>query len=60
VRIAVAVGDVVQARQPLVVVEAMKIETAVTAPSDGVVRAIHCAVGEAVAGGQVLVELAPR
>jgi len=59
VRIVVGVGDAVRERQPLVIVEAMKIEQVVTAPRDGVVAAIHCAEGEAVAGGQVLVELAP-
>jgi biotin carboxyl carrier protein len=59
VKIAVAVGDMVRERQPLVIVEAMKIETAITAPRDGVVATIRCAVGEAVSGGQVLVELAP-
>ncbi|MFN8636285.1 MAG: biotin carboxylase N-terminal domain-containing protein [Chloroflexota bacterium] len=59
VRVAVAVGDTVVARQQLVVVEAMKIENAVTASRDGVVSAVHCAVGDAVAGGQVLVELLP-
>jgi 3-methylcrotonyl-CoA carboxylase alpha subunit len=58
VKIAVAVGDEVRARQPLVIVEAMKIETAVSAPRDGVVAAIRCTVGDAVSGGQVLVELA--
>jgi biotin carboxyl carrier protein len=60
VRIAAAVGDTVRERETLVVVEAMKIETAVAAPRDGVVAAVLCTVGEAVAGGQVLVELAPR
>jgi biotin carboxyl carrier protein len=60
VRIAVAVGDAVTERQPLVVVEAMKIETAIAAPRDGVVAAVLCEVGQAVAGGQVLVELASR
>jgi acetyl/propionyl-CoA carboxylase alpha subunit len=59
VKIAVQVGDEVAAHQPLVVVEAMKIETSLGAPRDGVVAAVRCAVGEAVAGGQVLVELAP-
>jgi len=59
VRIAVNVGDEVSAHQPLVVVEAMKIETSLAAPRDGVVAAIRCAVGDAVSGGQVLVELAP-
>jgi 3-methylcrotonyl-CoA carboxylase alpha subunit len=60
VRIAVAAGDAVHERETLVVVEAMKIETAIAAPRDGIVAAVLCAVGEAVAGGQVLVELAPR
>jgi 3-methylcrotonyl-CoA carboxylase alpha subunit len=58
VRIAVRVGDEVTAHQPLVVIEAMKIESSVAAPRDGVVAVIHCTVGEAVSGGQVLVELA--
>jgi biotin carboxyl carrier protein len=60
VRIAVAPGDTVHERQTLVVVEAMKIETAIAAPRDGIVAAVLCEVGEAVAGGQVLVELASR
>jgi 3-methylcrotonyl-CoA carboxylase alpha subunit len=60
VRIAVAAGDAIRERETLVVVEAMKIETAIVAPRDGIVAAVLCAVGEAVAGGQVLVELAPR
>jgi biotin carboxyl carrier protein len=58
VKVAVAVGDEVVERQPLVVVEAMKIESAIVAPRAGVVSAVLCVVGEAVAGGQVLVELA--
>jgi biotin carboxyl carrier protein len=58
VRIAVATGDIVREHQPLVIVEAMKIEQTVAAPRDGVVAAILCKEGEAVAGGQVLVELA--
>jgi len=59
VRIAVTVGETVRAHQPLVVVEAMKIETSVAAQRDGIVAAIRCTIGEAVSGGQVLVELAP-
>lgn len=59
VRVAVNVGDAVEAHRTLVVVEAMKIETSIGAPRDGVIAAIHCAVGETVAAGQVLVELVP-
>jgi 3-methylcrotonyl-CoA carboxylase alpha subunit len=59
VKVATVVGATVVRNQPLVVVEAMKIETSLGAPRDGVVAAVHCAVGDAVAGGQLLVELAP-
>jgi biotin carboxyl carrier protein len=59
VKLATVVGATVVRNQPLVVVEAMKIETSLGAPRDGVVAAVHCAVGDAVAGGQLLVELAP-
>ncbi|MCC7369551.1 MAG: ATP-grasp domain-containing protein [Chloroflexi bacterium] len=58
VRILAAPGDVVREHQPLLIVEAMKIENVVAAPRDGVVASVLCAEGDAVAGGQVLVELA--
>ena len=57
IRVAAAVGDTVQARQPLLVLEAMKMETPLVAPYNAVVRAIHVAEGDRVAGGQLLVEL---
>jgi len=57
IRVVVAEGDRVEARQPLVVLEAMKMETPVVAPYEAVVRAIHVAAGDRVAGGAVLVEL---
>jgi biotin carboxyl carrier protein len=47
----------VQARQPLVVLEAMKMETPVASPFDASVRAVHVAEGDRVAGGALLVEL---
>ena len=53
----VVTGDVVSARQHLVVLEAMKMELPVTAPFDGTVGAVHVAAGDRVAGGAVLVEL---
>ena len=58
IRVVVAEGDRVEARQPLVVLEAMKMETPVVAPYEAVVQAIHVAEGDRVAGGAVLVELA--
>jgi acetyl/propionyl-CoA carboxylase alpha subunit len=57
IRLLVAEGDSVRARQPLVVLEAMKMETPLTSPYDAVVRAVHVAEGDRVAGGAVLVEL---
>ena len=57
IRLLVGAGDTVRARQPLVVLEAMKMETPLTSPYDAVVRAVHVAEGDRVAGGTVLVEL---
>jgi biotin carboxyl carrier protein len=57
IRLLVGAGDSVRARQPLVVLEAMKMETPLTSPYDAVVRAVHVAEGDRVAGGTVLVEL---
>jgi acetyl/propionyl-CoA carboxylase alpha subunit len=50
-------GDRVQPRQPLVVLEAMKMETPVVSPYEATVRAVHVSEGDRVAGGTVLVEL---
>jgi acetyl/propionyl-CoA carboxylase alpha subunit len=50
-------GSTVKARQPLVVLEAMKMETPLTSPYDATVRTVHVQEGDRVAGGAVLVEL---
>jgi acetyl/propionyl-CoA carboxylase alpha subunit len=57
IKVLVEPGQQVEARQPLVVLEAMKMETPLASPYDGVVRAVHVAEGDRVAGGSVLVEL---
>jgi acetyl/propionyl-CoA carboxylase alpha subunit len=57
IRVAVTEGQAVEARQPLLVLEAMKMETPVVAPYEAVVRAVHVAEGDRVSGGQLLVEL---
>ena len=57
IRVEVAPGDEVQARRPLVVLEAMKMEIPVHSPFDGTVSAVHVAPGDRVAGGALLVEL---
>ena len=52
----VKVGDEVKQNQVLIVTEAMKMETAVQAPMDGTIKAIHCQTQEQVAGGDLLIE----
>ena len=51
-------GAVVKAGDTMVILEAMKMETEVTAPKDGTVAALAVAVGDAVKGGDVLLEWA--
>ncbi len=58
IRVLAAEGDRVEARQPLVVLEAMKMETPLLSPFDATVRAVRVSEGERVTGGAVLVELA--
>jgi acetyl/propionyl-CoA carboxylase alpha subunit len=57
IKVLVAAGERVAARQPLVVIEAMKMETPLVSPYDATVRAVHVAEGDRVAGGTLLVEL---
>jgi len=54
----VAEGDVVTKGQVLVVLEAMKMEHALTAPSDGVVAELRVKLGDQVSEGVVLARLA--
>ncbi len=51
-------GDRVRAGDRVVVLETMKMETPVAAPSDGTVLAVHCAQGAEVVPGQLLITLA--
>ncbi|MDA1307426.1 MAG: hypothetical protein O2917_09220 [Acidobacteria bacterium] len=57
IRLHVAVGDAVSEGDPLVVLEAMKMELPIRAPRDGVVMAVHCKEGELVQPTTVLVDL---
>src|SRR5204863_6139562 len=57
IKVLVAEGDRVTAREPLVMLEAMKMETPLTAPYDAKVRKVHIAEGDSVQGGAVLIEL---
>jgi propionyl-CoA carboxylase alpha chain len=54
VRVLVEAGDTVAAEQPLVVLEAMKMEHTVTSPGPGVVAGVHVVAGQEVDAGVVL------
>jgi len=55
VRILVNLGDAVRARQPLVVVEAMKMENELRAGREGTVAEIHIREGSSVDAGALLI-----
>ena len=59
VEVCVSVGDVVRAGDPLVIVEAMKMEHELRAVADGHVTELCCAVGDVVQEGDALLVLAP-
>ncbi len=54
VRVLVAPGDAVEARQPLVVVEAMKMENELAAPRAGTVTEMNVSEGMSVEAGRLL------
>lgn len=56
-KISVKVGDKVQVNQTLITIEAMKMETAITAQIDGVVESIEVAEGDTVKCGQLLMKI---
>ena len=56
-KVNVAPGDTVQKGEPLLVVEAMKMEAEVAAPRDGTVTEVKVSVGDVVAVGDALVML---
>ncbi|MES2343786.1 MAG: acetyl/propionyl/methylcrotonyl-CoA carboxylase subunit alpha [Pseudomonadota bacterium] len=57
VAVAVAVGDTVLRGQPLLTLEAMKMEHALTAPFDGHIESLSVSVGDQVSEGVTLVRL---
>ncbi|MCL4813293.1 MAG: hypothetical protein KJ061_12435 [Vicinamibacteraceae bacterium] len=54
-RVLVAPGDEVAVRQPLVVVEAMKMENELASPKAGRVKDVPAVAGESVEAGRLLV-----
>ena len=59
VEVCVSVGDTVRAGDPLVIVEAMKMEHELRSDADGRVAELLCAVGDVVNEGDPLLVLAP-
>jgi len=57
VAVKVEVGDTVSPGQPLIVLEAMKMENELAAEQAGTVAAVHVTDGATVEGGELLVEL---
>ena len=56
-KVSVKVGDRVEKNQTLVTIEAMKMETAITARMDGTVASIEIKEGDTVKGGQLLLTI---
>lgn len=57
VRILVSAGDRVKQGDKVIVVSSMKMETTLTAPSNGTVKAVNVAEGDKVMPGQVLIDI---
>ena len=54
-RVDVSVGERVAEKQPLVIMESMKMETTLAAPRAGTVSAVKCHAGQSVEVGELLV-----
>ena len=53
----VSVGESVKANQPLLITEAMKMETTIQAPFDGVIKQVTVNNGDTIATGDLLIEI---
>jgi urea carboxylase len=53
-KVMAAPGERVEAKQVLLIIEAMKMEVAVLAPVGGIVQSVRCKVGQPVSAGDVL------
>ncbi len=58
-KVMVSEGDPVSAGDPLLVLEAMKMESSLTSPCEGVVKRVSVAEGAQVRTGEVLIEVLP-
>lgn len=58
-QVLVGAGQTVSMGEPLVILESMKMETTVMAATNGMIKAVHVAVGEVVSAGKTLLEVEP-
>jgi biotin carboxyl carrier protein len=56
VRVSAQIGQQIQANDVLMVLEAMKMETVITAPTGGKIAKVNASAGDGVQTGQVLIE----
>ena len=56
-QVATAEGTRVRRGEHLLITEAMKMETTIQAPFDGVVKKIHVTAGDSIAPGDLLIEM---
>lgn len=59
VKILVAEGEKVAAKQPLVIVESMKMENEIKSPANGTIKSIHFKAGDLVESGQPIIKITP-
>ncbi|CJG73589.1 acetyl-CoA carboxylase biotin carboxyl carrier protein subunit [Streptococcus pneumoniae] len=57
IRVVVEKGDKVSKGDHLMITEAMKMETTVQAPFDGVIKQVHVSNGDGIQPGDLLIEL---
>jgi len=56
-KILVVEGDVIEEKQPLMIIEAMKMETVIQSPRKGKIQKLHVKEGQRTKAGQLLMEL---
>jgi biotin carboxyl carrier protein len=54
--ISVSIGQEVKENDPLLILEAMKMENSFLSPRDGIIKSIAVSIGNAVDKGQLLIE----
>jgi len=56
-KVVVSKGSQVKRGDHLLITEAMKMETTVQAPKDGIVKEVHASAGDAISTGDLLIEI---